>query len=69
MLRGDNSEQTPQLVIWHVSGKNLETVAFQQMLQTSCWHPGGSPHKPMIPYSTNGLAGVLNGIVIPFLAL
>jgi len=50
--------------------ENLGTAAFQQMLQTSWWHPGGrSPHKPMTPYSTNGLAGVLNSIVIPFLAL
>ena len=61
---------TLQLAVWPVSGRNLETAAFQQMLQTSCWRPGGrSPPKPMTPYSTNGLAGVLNGIVIPFLAL
>ena len=63
-------EFTPQLAVWPVSGKNSETVAFQQRLLTSCWHPGGrSPHKPTTPCSTSGLAGVLNGIVIPFLAL
>ena len=63
-------EFTPQLAVWPVLGKSLEIGAFQQRLLTSCWHPGGqSPHKPMIPYSINGLAGVLNGIEIPFLAL
>jgi len=63
-------EFTPQLAIWPVSGKNSDIAAYQQRLLTSCWHPGGqSAHKPMIPYSTSGLAGVLNGIVTPFLAL
>jgi len=67
---GDSREQWSSHPGWPVTGRNLETDAFQQMLQTSCWHPGGrSPHKPMTPYSTNGLAGILNGIVIPFLAL
>jgi len=57
----------PQLAIWPVSRRNTELLAFQQQLQTSCWSPGGrSPHILMTPYSEDGLAGVLRGIMIPF---
>ena len=53
---------TPQLAVWHVSGKSTEVITFQQKLQSSWWPPGGrSPHKHMTPYLEDGLpvAGVL----------
>ena len=73
LRRGEERRVTeiiPQLAVWPVSGKDIETVAFLRKLQSSCWPPGGqSPPSPMSPCLENGPAGVLKGVVIPFQAL
>ena len=73
MQKGDQLRQLdviPQLAVWPVSGRSSETVAFLQKLQTLCWLLGGqSLHKRTTPCSTNGYAGVVNPIEIPFLGL
>ena len=73
LRRGEERRVTeiiPQLAVWPVSGKDIETVTFLQRLQSSCWPPGGrNPPSPMSPCLENGPAGVLKGVVIPFQVL
>lgn len=73
LRRGEERRVTeiiPQLAVWPVSGKDIETVAFLRKLQSSCWPPGGqNPPSPMSPCLENGPAGVLKGVVIPFQVL
>ena len=60
-------EIIPQLAVWPVSGKDTETASFLQKLQTSCLPPGGrSPCNHMSLTLASGLAGVQNGVTIPF---
>ena len=60
----------PQLAVWPISGKGLRQKAFQRELLNSSWPHGGQNHpNHMIPCSKSGLAGVRNGIQIPFLDL
>ena len=89
---------SPQLAVWVVSGIDARVATFQNQLQTSFYHLGGSnppnrttdarvatfqnqlqtsfyhlggsnPPNRTTPPSTSGLAGVRNGIEIPFLDL
>ena len=73
LQRGEEQRVTeiiPQLAIWPVSGKDIETIAFLQKLQSSCWPPGGqSPPSPMSPCLENEPTGMLKGVVIPFQVL
>ena len=60
----------PQLVAWPVSGNPIHHEDFLTRLQTSCLHHGGTKRTPTtVPPLLNGLAGVNNGIEIPFLNL
>lgn len=60
----------PQLAVWPISNKGSSHKDFQQMLQSSSWHHGGKSHpNHMIPCFRDGLAGVKNGVQIPFLVL
>ena len=60
----------PQLAVWAISGRDASVATFQEQLQTlSCPHGGTNHQSHMIPASVNGLAGVVNGIEIPFVVL
>ena len=60
-------EMTPQLAVWPVSGRDIESASFLQKLWTSCSLPGGqSLLSHMSPSLESGLAGVHNGVLIPF---
>ena len=60
----------PQLAVWHISGRDTETNNFLRKLQTSCsTHGGQKLTGPMIHCFQSGVAGVLQGIQIPFLDL
>ena len=60
----------PQLAVRVISGIGTRVANFQTQLQTSsCPHGETSPQDHTTPLSTNGLAGVRNGIEIPFLDL
>ena len=55
----------PQLAMWPISGRSLET--FQSQLRSSSSHLGEAKHlEPMTPTFKSGYADVLNGVVIPF---
>ena len=63
----NNPDIRPQLAAWHISGQSSLQEAFRLKLQTSSLHPGGrSQVNHTIPSSGNGLAGVSNGVSIPF---
>ena len=60
----------PQLAVWAISGRDASVATFQEQLRTlSCPHGGTNHQSHMIPASVNGLAGVVNGIEIPFVVL
>ena len=60
----------PHLAVWVISGKSFRQKAFQMELQSSCWpHGGQNPQNHTIACFKSGLAGVRNGIQIPFLDL
>jgi len=70
MVNWDDSLMLPQLAVWHISGRSTEANNFQKKLQTLCLIPGGRKQtSPMTHYSTNGTAGFLNGVQLPFLVL
>ena len=57
----------PQLAVWPISGISSQVKTFQKRLLSSSCHPGGlNPTSHMIHSLENGLAGVLNEVVIPF---
>ena len=57
----------PHLAVWHISGQDSLQREFHRRLQASCSpHGGRNPAKHMTHCSESGLAGVLNGISIPF---
>ena len=70
MVNRDSSLMLPQLAVWHISGRDTEINSFRKMLWTSCSAPGGPKQtNPMTHSLLSGIAGVLNGVQIPFLAL
>ena len=70
MVNRDDSLMLPQLAIWRISGRDTEANSFQSKLQTSCLVPGELKQtSPRTHYLPNGIAGVLNGVQIPFLLL
>lgn len=63
----DQMDLLPQLAVWPISGKSLDVETFQSQLKNSSSHPGEARHpKLTTPILKNGLAGVLNGVAIPF---
>jgi len=57
----------PQLAVWPISGQSTLRTNFHQRLRASSSHHGDTNlGRRMIPCSGNGLAGVLNGILIRF---
>jgi len=57
----------PQLIAWPISGNPIHHGVFLQRLQT-LWSPHGEikPTPIIAPPLLNGLAGVTNGVEIPF---
>ena len=63
-------EPLPQLAVWHISGRNTLVSSYQMRLQTSYSSRGVQrPTNLTTHSSTSGVAGVLNGVQIPFLVL
>ena len=63
-------EVFPRLAVWSISGVSTASKSFRRKLQNSCLRHGGrNPQKPMSHNSRNGLAGVVQGVSIPFHAL
>uniref|UniRef100_A0A1X7VBG0 Uncharacterized protein n=1 Tax=Amphimedon queenslandica TaxID=400682 RepID=A0A1X7VBG0_AMPQE len=57
----------PQLAVWSISGKDWMNKVFQAKLQTSSSvHGGHKQTSHMTHYLGNGMAGVPNGVPIPF---
>ena len=57
----------PQLAVWSISGKALTVKAFQDKLQSLSSTPGDQKlTNHMTHYLGDGIAGVLNGVQIPF---
>lgn len=57
----------PQLAVWSISGNSTKCRNFRRKLQSSCSHPGGrNPQKRTSRNFRNGLAGVAQGVSIPF---
>ena len=60
----------PQLAVWVISANNVRVATFLRQLQTLSSHRGGtSQTSHATRHLVNGLAGVLNGIEIPFQTL
>ena len=60
----------PQLAIWPISGRDSDARNFQKRLQALFSAHGGSRQtNRMTPCLGNGIAGVLDGVQIPFRAL
>ena len=65
--RVNQPDVTPTLAAWVISGIDSKVKNFQKRLQHSSWPPGGKRlQSHMTLTSENGLAGVTNGVVIPF---
>ena len=63
----DSQGFSPQLAVWHISGKDTEPKIFQNRLRTwSSSHGGQKQTNPMIHSLGDGLAGAVNGVRIPF---
>lgn len=60
----------PQLAVWHISGRNTATKSFQRKLPLLCFSHGDQEPTRLITHSSaNGIAGVVNGMEIPFQVL
>ena len=60
----------PQLAAWRISGQSSLHREFLRRLQDYCLPPGGKSQARRTTHcSENGLAGVLNGTLIPFLEM
>jgi len=56
-----------QLAVWVISASSVKAAVFLRQQQTSYLNHGEtSPINHTTPPSVNGLAGVVNGIEIPF---
>ena len=63
-------EPLPQLAVWHISGRGTLVNNYQRRLRTSCSSRGDRRPTSLTTHSsTSGVAGVLNGVQIPFLVL
>ena len=63
-------EFLPQLAVWHISGRSTPMNNYQRRLQTSCLTHGVPRPISLTTHSlTSGVAGVLNGVQIPFLVV
>ena len=60
----------PQLAVWVISGVCVRAATFRSQLQTSCYPPGEINQQILTTHPLEGgLAGVMSGTKIPFLAL
>ena len=67
---GSFPEILPQLAVWPISGNTTATKEFLRKLQHSfSTHGESSQLNPMTRYANGGSAGVMNGVVIPFMDL
>ena len=70
MLNRDLEDLVPQLAMWHISRKNIKTKSFRRKLPHSCSSPGGLRLTSLTTqYLASGIAGVVEGVRIPFQAL
>ena len=59
-----------QFAIWHISGIDTEARTFRKRLPFSCSNHGGQKPTSLTTHSLGGgLAGVIEGVQIPFRAL
>ena len=72
-LKGTDHEKEilmPQLAIWHISGIDTEARTFCKSLPLSCSNHGGQKPTSFTTHPLGGgLAGVIEGVQIPFRAL
>ena len=62
-----HDSRSPQLAAWPLSGRGVDQKAFQRkLLDYSSHHGGAKQCQTMNRFSTNGVAGVMRGIEIPF---
>ena len=67
MLNAEPQTLAPQLAVWHISGKDIESRSFRRKLPLSCSNPGGLRQISLTTHSSgNGIAGVVHGVQIPF---
>ena len=60
----------PAIAAWRISGQSSLHREFLRRLQDYCLPPGGKSQARRTTHcSENGLAGVLNGALIPFLEM
>ena len=60
----------PQLAVWPISGKSTEMKSFQMKLPLFCLNRDESRQMSLSTHSSaNGIAGVIEGVQIPFLVL
>ena len=60
----------PKLAVWHISGIDTEARTFHKRLPLSCSSHGGQKPTSLTTHSLGGsLAGVIEGVQIPFRAL
>ena len=65
-----NAGCVTQLAVWRISGDDTKSNSFRRKLQNSCLHhEKRNPPRHMTCNSRDGLAGVIHGVQIPFLAL
>ena len=70
MWNRDPLSLSPQLAVWHISGRDTETRSFRRKLPHSCSNPGELRPIDLTTHSSgSGIAGVIQGIQIPFLVL
>ena len=64
------SRLLPQLAVWHISRRDTLVNTFQRRLHHSCSSHGAQKQINLTTHSLgDGIAGVVNGVQIPFLAL
>ena len=70
MLNRDPEDLVPQLAPWHISGRDNDTKSSRRKLSHSYSGPGGLRSTGLMTHSlASGIAGVVQGVQIPFQAL
>ena len=70
MLNRGPEDIVPQLAVWHISGSDTETKSFWRKLLPSCSSHGELRPTSLTTHSlASGIAGVVQGIQIPFQVL
>ena len=70
MLNRGPEDFVPQLAVWHISGRDIETKSFRRKLLPSCSSHGELRPTSLTTHSlASGIAGVVQGVQIPFQAL